>query len=81
MGYFATALAMDIVSERKKSIAVGVFNSFVFIGIFLSGIIGGILWENLGALTSFRIAFFAFIVAALPINFLVKGIRQNLRKT
>ncbi|MFQ6125155.1 MAG: MFS transporter [Candidatus Heimdallarchaeota archaeon] len=77
MGYFATALAMDITSKQKKGTAVGVFNSFMYIGILLSGIVGGILWEYFGALTSFRITFITAIVATLIIYFFVKGTEQN----
>lgn len=80
MGYFATALAMDVTSEQKKGTAVGVFNSFMYIGILLSGIIGGILWEYFGALTSFRITFIIVIVAALIIHFFVRGTGQNPSK-
>ncbi|MFX0198663.1 MAG: hypothetical protein ACFFCW_21280, partial [Candidatus Hodarchaeota archaeon] len=61
-------------------IAVGVLNFFMYIGIFLSGIIGGILWENFGALKSFRISFITVIVASLFIYFFVKSPGQKLSK-
>ena len=77
MGFFTTALAMDIASERKKGSAVGMFNCFMYIGVFLSGITGGILWEDLGPLASFRISFIALIAAALIITFLVKSKEEN----
>ena len=77
MGFFTTVLAMDIASEGKKGSAVGMFNCFMYIGVFLSGITGGILWEDLGPLASFRISFVALIVAALIITFLVKSKEQN----
>jgi len=72
MGFYTTALAMDITSEQKKGTAVGIFNCFMYTGVFLSGIAGGILWENMGALTSFRLAFITFTLAALIMNFFVK---------
>ncbi len=80
MGYFTTALAMDVTSKQKKGTAVGVLNFFMYIGIFLSGIIGGILWENFGALKSFRISFITVIVASLFIYFFVKSPGQKLSK-
>lgn len=80
MGYFTTALAIDVTSKQKKGTAVGVLNFFMYIGVFLSGIIGGILWEGFGALTSFRISFITVIVAGLIIYFFLKNPGQNPSK-
>ena len=80
MGFYTTALAMDVSSEQKKGVAVGIFNFFMYVGAFFSGILGGILWETMGDLTSFKIAFITFIVVALIINFLVKQAAPNRKK-
>ena len=77
MGFYTTALVMDITSEQKKGTAVGIFNCFMYLGVFLSGIVGGVLWENMGALASFRVAFVTFTTAALIINFFVKPAAKN----
>jgi MFS family permease len=77
MGVYTTALVMDIASEQKKGTGVGIFNCFMYLGVFLSGIIGGVLWESIGALASFIVAFVTFTAAALIINFLVKPAAQN----
>lgn len=77
MGFYTTALVMDITSEQKKGTAVGIFNCFMYLGVFLSGIVGGALWESIGALASFRVAFVTFTAAALIINFFVKPTAQN----
>jgi MFS family permease len=77
MGFYTTALVMDITSEQKKGTAVGIFNCFMYLGVFLSGIVGGALWESIGALASFRVAFVIFTAAALIINFFVKPTAQN----
>jgi len=80
MGFYTTALAMDITSQQKKGTAIGIFNCFMYVGVFLSGIAGGILWESIGALTSFKVAFISFMAATLIINFLVKHTAQNREK-
>jgi hypothetical protein len=49
----------------------------MYLGVFLSGIMGGVLWESIGASASFRVAFVAFTAAALIINFLLKPAAQN----
>jgi MFS family permease len=77
MGFYTTALVMDITSEQKKGTAVGIFNCFMYLGVFLSGIVGGLLWESIGASASFRVAFVTFTAAALIINFFVKPAAQN----
>lgn len=77
MGFYTTALVMDITPQQKKGSVIGVFNCFMYAGVFLSGIVGGILWENIGALTSFKVAFITFIAVALIINFLVKPTRNR----
>jgi predicted MFS family arabinose efflux permease len=77
MGFYTTALVMDIASEQKKGTAVGIFNTFMYLGVFLSGILGGLLWESIGAQASFRVAFVTFAAAALIINLLVKPAPQN----
>ncbi len=80
MGYFTTALALDVTSKQKKGTAIGILNFFMYIGIFLSGIIGGILWEYFGAIASFRISFCTVIVVILIIYFFVKSPEQILSK-
>jgi MFS family permease len=77
MGFYTTALVMDITSEQKKGTAVGILNCFMYLGVFLSGIVGGVLWESIGALASFRVAFATFTAAALTINFFVKPAPQK----
>ena len=49
----------------------------MYLGVFLSGIVGGLLWESIGASASFRVAFVTFTAAALIINFFVKPTTQN----
>jgi len=49
----------------------------MYLGVFLSGIVGGILWESIGASASFSVAFVTFTMAALIINFFVKPAAQN----
>lgn len=73
MGFFTTALVLDTTKEQAKGAAVGVFNFFMYLGVFLSGVLGGILWEGVGALTSFRISFTVFIGVALIINFFIRN--------
>jgi MFS family permease len=77
MGFYTTVLVMDITSEQKKGTAVGIFNCFMYLGVFLSGIVGGVLWKSIGASASFRVAFVTFTAAALIINFFVKPAAQN----
>lgn len=73
MGFFTTALVADISPEGMKGTAVGVFNSFMYFGVFMSGIVGGVLWEKIGALASFRTSCAALLFAATIIYSLVKG--------
>lgn len=75
MGYFTTALAMDIVSKERQSTAVGIFNSIMFLSVSISGVVGGILWTKLVTL-SFILPLPAYFVASTIILLLVKR-RKN----
>jgi MFS family permease len=71
MGYFTTALAMDVVPKEKQSTAVGIFNSTIFLAEAFSGILGGILWTRLGLL-SFLIPIVVYSIASAIISLFVR---------
>lgn len=71
MGYFTTALAMDIVPKEKQSTAVGIFNGTMFFAMSMSGMVGGILWTKLGVL-SFLLPIIVCSIASTIISLFVK---------
>ncbi|MFQ6087094.1 MAG: MFS transporter [Candidatus Bathyarchaeia archaeon] len=71
MGYFTTALAMDIVPKEKQSTAVGIFNGTMFFAVSISGMVGGMLWTKLGVV-SFLLPLLVCSVASTIISLFVK---------
>lgn len=67
MGYFSTVLAMELVPDDSKSVAVGVFNAFMNVGGASGSLIGGVLWNALGANYSFYLSFAAYMLSAFLI--------------
>jgi len=68
LGYFTTTLALGSVPPTEKGTALGAMNTFMYMGIALSGLIGGFFWSILGTFISFMLAFISCTTSALLIS-------------
>jgi MFS family permease len=67
LGYFLTTLALGSVPTRKRSMALGAMNTFMYVGVATAGLIGGFLWTLLGTFISFIFAFISCAASSLLI--------------
>lgn len=65
MGFYASVFALDVSPEGFKGRAVGLFNAAMHLGSALGDSAGGVLWQRLGAVFSFTMAFSAYLLGTL----------------